>query len=134
MKVTMNIDNKKLFNLLCSAIYDEWNFRIATSSWTSINEFWYSDANEENRKSNPRPCIEDKIWTYVMASNAHIIKFVDKEDGSESFMTWTRIENGTNTMAEKYERHFMDVIMENDDAVTADVWFQCVLLDEVVYG
>lgn len=134
MEVTMNLPNKKLYNLLCSAMYAEWNFRIPTSEWTKINEFWYSDDNKQNRKANPTPCYEDKIWTYVMANNAHIIKFLDKEDGSESFMTWTRIENGTNTMAEKYDWHFMDVIMENDDAVTADVWLQCVLLDEVVYG
>ena len=134
MKVTMNLDNKKLYNLLCSAMFDEWNFRIPMSEWTKLNEFWYSDANEENRKSNPTPCYEDKIWTYVMATDAHIVKFVDKEDGSESFMTWTRIQNGTNLMAEKYDWHFMDVLLENDDAVTADVWLQCVLLGEVVYG
>ena len=134
MKVTMNLPDKRLFHLLCGAMYSEWNFLIADSSWTAINHFWYSDANEENRKSNPSPCYEDKIWTYVKASDGHIVKFVDKEDGSESFMTWTRIQNGTNTMAEKYDWHFMDVIMENDDAVTADVWLQCVLLDEVVYG
>jgi hypothetical protein len=69
-----------------------------------------------------------------MASDGHIVKFVDKEDGSESFMTWTRIKHGTELMAEKYDWHFMDVIMDNDDAVTADVWLQCVLLGEVVYG
>lgn len=130
----MNLDNKRLFNLLCSAIYDEWNFRIADSSWIAANKYWYSDANEKNRKANPTPCIEDKIWTYVTANDDHIFKFIDKEDGSESFMTWPRIQEGTNTMAEKYDWHFMDLIMENDDAVTADVWFQCVLLGEVVYG
>lgn len=134
MKVTMNLDNKKLYNLLCNALYDEWNFRVSTSAWTDINEFWYSDANKDNRTSNPTPCYEDKIWAYVKASDGHIVKFIDKEDGSESFMTWMSIQSGTNLMAEKYDWHFMDVIMENDDAVTADVWLQCVLLNEVVYG
>lgn len=134
MKVTMNLDDKKLYNLLCNALYDEWNFRIPTSEWTKLNEFWWSDANKENRKSNPTPCYEDKIWTYVKASDGHMVEFIDKEGGGWRVMTWMCIMNGTNTMAEEYERHFMDVIMENDDAVTADVWLQCVLLGEVVYG
>lgn len=130
----MNLDDKRLFNLLCSAMYAEWNFRIPPSEWDKINEFWNSDANEDVRLANPRPCMEDKIWTYVKADNAHVINFADKEDGTLARMTWKRIQNGTNTMAEEYDWHFMDVIMENDDAVTADVWLQCVLLGDVVYG
>ena len=37
-------------------------------------------------------------------------------------------------MAEKYPRHFTDMIQEQDDATTADVFFQCVVLQDVIYG
>jgi hypothetical protein len=37
-------------------------------------------------------------------------------------------------MAKDYDWHFMNIITEDDDAITADVWLQCVLLGEVVYG
>jgi hypothetical protein len=37
-------------------------------------------------------------------------------------------------MAEKEPRHFADFMQENDDAVTGDVFLQCVLLKAVIYG
>ena len=42
--------------------------------------------------------------------------------------------NGLAIMAEKYPRHFADLLNENDDADTHDVFMQCVVLGEVVYG
>lgn len=41
---------------------------------------------------------------------------------------------GLKIMAEKYGRHFGDMLAENDDNVTQDVFLQCVALGEVVYG
>jgi hypothetical protein len=37
-------------------------------------------------------------------------------------------------MAREYGRHFSDMIAENDDATTADVFLQCCLFGELVYG
>ena len=44
------------------------------------------------------------------------------------------IANGLRIMANKYPRHFADMIAEEDDAATADVFFQCVVLGDIVYG
>lgn len=44
------------------------------------------------------------------------------------------IEKGLQVMADKYPRHFNDIITENDDAETADVFVQCAVLGEVVFG
>lgn len=41
---------------------------------------------------------------------------------------------GLNLMAREYPQHFGDFIGENEDAVTADVFLQCVALKDVVYG
>ena len=41
---------------------------------------------------------------------------------------------GLQIMAQQYPRHFADFMQENDDADTADVFMQCVVLCEVVYG
>jgi hypothetical protein len=37
-------------------------------------------------------------------------------------------------MAQAYTRHFADFINQNDDAITGDVFLQCCLLGEVLYG
>lgn len=42
--------------------------------------------------------------------------------------------SGLNTMASKYGSHFSDVMTENDDAITADVFIQCVIFGEIIYG
>jgi len=42
--------------------------------------------------------------------------------------------SGFQIMAEKYPRHWNDFFIENEDSITADVWLQCVVLGEIVYG
>ena len=44
------------------------------------------------------------------------------------------LKKGLKVMAEKYTRHFDDFINENDDADTGDVFLQCAVFGEVIYG
>lgn len=53
---------------------------------------------------------------------------VSKEVGMAEFKV------GLATMAAKCPRHFGDLVAENDDAITHDVFIQCVLFGDVVYG
>jgi hypothetical protein len=41
---------------------------------------------------------------------------------------------GLQVMATKYPRHYADFQAENDDAETGDVFLQCCLFGEIVYG
>jgi len=64
------------------------------------------------------------------------IEFSDLEDeeAEHKNLTIEAIQRGVKIMAEKYPRHFGDWIAENDDATTGDVFLQCCLFGEVVYG
>lgn len=53
---------------------------------------------------------------------------VSKEVGMAEFKV------GLATMAAKCPRHFGDLVAENDDTITHDVFIQCVLFGDVVYG
>jgi len=44
------------------------------------------------------------------------------------------IVNGLQLMAQNHPKHFADIVAENDDADTADVFLQCCLMGEVVFG
>lgn len=44
------------------------------------------------------------------------------------------IKRGIQIMAEKYPRHYGDFMAETGDAITADVFLQCCLLKDIVYG
>lgn len=44
------------------------------------------------------------------------------------------LQRGLATMAEKAPDHFADLVRENDDAVTHDVFMQMVVFQEIIYG
>ena len=49
-------------------------------------------------------------------------------------LNFTTMKQGIQIMADKYPEHFANVINENDDAETGDVFLQCCLFGEVVFG
>jgi hypothetical protein len=44
------------------------------------------------------------------------------------------IERGEQLMYDNFPNHFADILSENDDAITADIYFQYAVLGEIVYG
>jgi hypothetical protein len=44
------------------------------------------------------------------------------------------MERGLKIMANKFPRHFADFLDQGDDVITADVFLQCSLLGDVIYG
>lgn len=44
------------------------------------------------------------------------------------------VQAGITKMANDYPSHWGDFISDNYDAVTADVWWQCCVLGDIVYG
>lgn len=61
----------------------------------------------------------------------------DEREGTfngSSYIGWAEVQKGLETMAKRYPHHFADLIRCNDDGETHDVFMQCVILGEVVYG
>jgi hypothetical protein len=54
--------------------------------------------------------------------------------GRDQYLTPENVQSGLNVMSEKYHDHFRDLVDENGDATTADVFIQCCLFGELVYG
>ncbi len=44
------------------------------------------------------------------------------------------LEKGLQTMARDHREHYADFLKENDDAITADVFLQCCVFGDVIYG
>lgn len=57
----------------------------------------------------------------------------DRKDG-RWLLNHEALLNGWAVMADKAPRHFLDAINENDDAGTGDVFLQCCLFGEVIFG
>lgn len=62
-------------------------------------------------------------------------RMVYDDDGPTPYkLDWPSIERGVKTMYAKYPHHFGDILNDNMDADTADVFLQCVLYDDVIFG
>lgn len=128
------ITRDQIAGILCTA------FEGGFSSWASLVKYVYAEGvSKADFKEGGR--FYDKDWVpYLIVPQtegcALIIK--DVEDGVPGgpFFRLDRcaIQHGLTVMREKAPRHFADFINENDDAVTGDVFLQCCLFGEVVYG
>lgn len=87
-------------------------------------------------------CIEDK-WASVLLNGGTLSVYDEGESGSELYedepvqkhpLTLKAVRKGLRLMKEQYPDHWTDLVEENEDAVTGDVWLQLAVFGEVVYG
>ncbi len=55
-------------------------------------------------------------------------------DMPDTLLDLGTIRLGLQTMADKYPNHWHDFINDNEDATTGDVFLQCCLYGEVIFG
>ena len=55
-------------------------------------------------------------------------------DGGRHTLSMETLERGIRTMRSRYDRHYRNVLSENEDAETGDVFLQCCVFGGVVYG
>lgn len=85
----------------------------------------------------------DGIWyaeaSYWRDGGAAVLRY-DKADedegagGGEITLSKAEIALGLGFMAAKAPRHFADMMSENDDAITHDVFTQCCVFGDIIYG
>jgi hypothetical protein len=85
---------------------------------------------------------QDKSPWYARAAlyeNDFKIRIVQHDEhkegaGTDVFMTPASVQQGLSTMATKYPEHFSDMLTGNWDATTADVFVQCCVFNDLIYG
>jgi hypothetical protein len=72
---------------------------------------------------------------YPVNGGALIFKNADDpDDPDEWILDKEAVLRGAEVMKRKYPTHWDNFITENDDAITADVYVQCCIFGEVIYG
>lgn len=103
------------------------------------SNYWYW-IGEEACRIMDKACIDHKepfairFWKTIQAGKTlpvHDIEDIDNKLGDISLQS---IEEGERLMIVKYPKHYLDIINEEDDAITADVWFQFCTLKNLIYG
>lgn len=75
-----------------------------------------------------------RMWAYLKTGKKIVIR--DIEDKSEILgkLSIADMSEREFKMAKEHPEHFSNILTENDDAETADVWLQYVLMNSIVYG
>lgn len=75
----------------------------------------------------------EEFWTRGGGAHLEFDKPTDDDPGTRDIGR-ADLERGLNVMAKIASEHLSDLIRENDDATTHDVFLQCVLFGEIVFG
>jgi hypothetical protein len=114
--VTKNIKEQDIKDLLCNAIEGGSNY------WCNFMDRMGGISPKVAPYRQDVPFVEGG-WLEVV-----------DEEGKAYRLDRAAIEKGMNIFADKYPKHFADFINENADATTGDVFLQCCVFGEAIYG
>lgn len=126
--VEMEVTLDRISTLLCSA-------------FEGGSNYWYMIAAQKKPTTFEFRSFPDQIFPHIdypLNEGGNLrIETLDKEEvnGQKSWtLNLSSIEKGLKVFADKYPHHWADFLNENDDATTGDVFLQCCLFGEVVFG
>ena len=123
--------HEELVNLLSVATYGNY--------WPVIKAF-KSDA--EKGLFDDCECREDK-WAKALMHGKGVVVYDcyemdselnDGEEPTKHYLTMDNVRKGLELMRDEYPRHYADLMEEEDDAITGDVWLQLAVFGELIYG
>jgi hypothetical protein len=56
------------------------------------------------------------------------------ETPTKHYLTMEDVQKGLELMRDEYPRHYADLVEEQDDAITGDVWLQLAVFGKLIYG
>ena len=119
IKITLEISDEILLNLLCSA-------------FEGGSNYWYTDVAEHTdpTHADDENCHHWAEWNPVYGGSI----VVTDEEGEKHLIDRAALQRGMQIMVQNYPQHFDNVITGDDDAETGDVFLQCCCFGEIVYG
>lgn len=134
--LTVKLTDNEMRGLLCSALEGGSNYWYMIERHRLAEGVTYADFRKDGR------FVEPEYWHPAQLIPFHegcATVYTVTEDNAEQprkkhILDRKAMERGTQIMAEKYPRHFAAVLAEDADADTGDVWLQCCLFGEVIYG
>ena len=128
-------DHENLVNLLSVATYgNEWPVVKAFKSdaekglfeGCECREAKWAEALLKGKGVMVYDCYDENV-----DFDADITEF---PKSAKHHITLDDVRKGLELMRDKYPRHWADLVEENDDLITGDVWLQLTVFQEVIYG
>ena len=128
-------NHENLVNLLSVATYG--------NGWPLVKTY---KSDRDAGLFNDCECREDK-WAKALMFGKGVVVCDLYDDDAEDFdgngkfpesakhrITMDNVRKGLELMQEQYPRHYADLVEENDDAITGDVWLQLAVFGDIIYG
>lgn len=131
---SLKVSDEIIKGLLCSAFEGGSNYWYQNLDYDfGKTNLTYEDFKKGGKMQDPKnywhPC------QLVPLVEGCSLTIEDGEDSNKTFiLDRAAIERGVQVMAEKYPQHFADILTENGDATTGDVFLQCCLFGDTIYG
>lgn len=74
------------------------------------------------------------LWKYVRTGGKVAVYDAEETDDILGYVTMENVFRGERTMRQRYPSHYNNMINENWDSETADVWLQCIVMNNIVFG
>lgn len=126
-QLSINVPEQAIEDNLVSALEGGSNY------WAQMG----SMRNKKPMRGNPNKCVDTKyLPSYITTplSEDGILLIYVEDTGITHELTRAKIMEGLKVMADKYPKHFGDLLAEDGDSTTGDVFLQCALFGEVRYG
>lgn len=125
--IHVSVSEETLGGLLCSAMEGGIGYWAQISSYRAPSAEALAAVHEEFR--------EFRHIAYPLSADGHIVlRDTAAEVKNLHKLDRAALDRGLAVMAANYPRHFADVLDLNYDACTGDVFIQCALFGELVYG
>lgn len=133
MNIALDITDETLRNILCCAFEGGANYWIDSidavlASGISLDDF------DKGGERQPKGHYWHWSQLVPLTEGCAVVITVQDEPGKTFRLDRDAIQKGLKVMATKCPKHFGDLLAENEDATTGDVFVQCCIFGEVVYG
>ena len=130
VSVSVDIPTSTIRNLLVGAIEGGSNY------WATfrLDPNFTKSVTESDKASYVEQEGGEYYAHYDIENSNYCLRVSDAEGGSTYNVTFDSFVNGLGVMANRYPHHFKDVIAENHDAETSDIFIQCAVFGEIVFG
>lgn len=122
--ITATVEWPKIVNAIIGA------FEGGSTYWLRAADYGYTPDGIEGSPLYA----EDQFWAKGGKMSVSYDDPEDEEHRASKEISLIEIKQGLRSMAEKDPRHFGDLVSENDDAITHDVFIQHVIFGEIIYG
>lgn len=135
MKLSIDIDDEKIKGLLCCGFEGGIGYWAQIEDYKIVKGATYEDFQEGGRFQEPKNYYHPSQLIPLIEGCAVVIKDIQTHTDKKTFhLDLKAIHKGLEIMSTKYPEHFGDFLSDNTDAITGDVFIQCCIFGEIIYG